>query len=386
MLKYILTLAIAGNMQAQNIHATGGFVHGPVEVEHVYAAPAMSIASGPHVLINSHSGQSLAVQTLRGRLLAAQSDVPVAWEFVSTDGGYLISTAQGSLTEVEGRDGVRIGKGTTWTVHPAGEGAIIIRSQASGRLLEIANWSILPGSWAALNIEIGGSNQEWIIGDKDSRVRSASHVATMRTLAGETTSNTAARASKANAPKTAWHAVDGGFVYDIHISDPSLQRLILENAYDIYDAVPVKTPEGWMHCITNWFPVPPDTVGASGTFSIKSSWAPGPAMLRVVAEGGSLPVLFSGYERARQRQSIATAGLAQGHHYRVIGPAIPPNVDEATLRKLIDSWVMGDGIAFLDPMLDESKPLKSSILDLQPRDHFERQVTDLLRATVENLR
>lgn len=109
-------------------------------------------------------------------------------------------------------------------------------------------------------------------------------------------------------------------------------------------------------------------------FKLVSDWLPGP-----------VSVLFSGGVPQLSEGMIMTENSDIRHssvRKNVLGPAIPPGADAATMAALVRNWV-DQGNHFLIPLVVVGLDLKAELAKLKPAEGYEQNVVNCILAALE---
>jgi hypothetical protein len=359
---------------SQEVHGSFTFELEPRAPE-VSAGDVVSVPSGEYAIFSAHSGFSLAGIQMGKRSIIREAKSAACFELLSADGGYLIRTDGGYLREQEDADQVLIAEtGTIWTLRVLPNTDAIEICGSSGRVLEV-DWRAY-GSWAWMADRSGGSNQEWRL-DPWTGSHPARLPAMMARVRRDGTETAIRTARELAAPTVTWKRDGDAYLYQAHATGDGIQSIWI-NKDARYDAAGVSAPDGWQFMFRGWGKRKSESRG--GDFVMRSSYAPGP-VLTSVWNRGAAGILYRGNETTRQEEHLGHAETSQGSYAWAIGPAIEPRTDEAGLRKLVDQWNT-DGLAFLWPLLDESRSIAGELLEVMPSSDFEREVLDAIRSFV----
>ncbi len=334
---------------------------------------------GEYTVVNDHSNQAMSTQTIGQRQVLAQlEDDSTVWTFKPTAAGrYKIGTADGLLADDSDYSQIQLtAEGTEWDVLAIDGAQTYLIRGISGRVLENDDWRALSGNWITAAAQTGGANQEWIIrapGEDKSVMLSAPNP-TMNVRHGSRRIAVPSAASWAR-PKLSWSADGYSYLYRIRIDDKSLHQIRIAKSSDL-DAAEVAAPVGWQFIGITHSWIADGDAAKSGEFVMRSSWAPGPVIVEARAE--STQSDFDVEEDSTAARAAMRAYSNRGSQYWAIGPAIPPQTTDASMRDLARSWV-NDGLAFAAPLLDASRPISDIVASLRPRTPFERELVSVLK-------
>ncbi len=334
-------------------------------------------AEGEHVIVSVHSGMAIGHQRYGDFSAVAESESAENWTMIRDRDGYRIRNGEGFLDESSEDVLVRISQtGTLWRLRAA-DGANFEIIGESGRAIE-AGWATMAGHWLQMADRTGASNQEWMVSDASVMMVKAPALAHIRGHRVRNASFDMARVEAA--PTVTWERDRIGYVYRITVDAPVRQVWFNKlTPYDFskFDSAPIATPNGWTFFRSFWQSAKP----GHGVFALRSSYAPGPVTLSLMSHSLLDAVEADDEDAPQQYHQKMIAAVGRGSHQWVIGPAISPGTDESALRVLIHQWAT-DGLAFLWPLEDPSRPIADELLEVQAASDFERKALDSIKAFI----